>query len=276
MEPARAVTHPVLRSCLYEGAVEHRRYVPVEHHFQYRLFMLYLDLGEIDRVFRRRWLWSARRPAVAWFRRADYLGDPRRPLRECVWDLVWEAGAWRGSRGAVRLLTHVRYLGVWFNPISLYYCFDEGEELRAVVAEVTNTPWGERCAYVLDVDRGREAAGARGVFRKRMHVSPFLPMDIEYQWRLGAPAADLGVEIRCRRAGTTVLDARLRLARRELTAASLRRTLCRYPPMSLAVLRGIYWQALRLRLRGVPYHPHPNAGGADVRACPGAAAEGKR
>ena len=120
-----------MNSCVYVGAVRHRRFAPVRHDFRFGMFMMYLDLSELPRVFARRWLWSARRPALAWFRRADYLGDPAVPLDDAVRDLV---GLRTGRRpaGPVRLLTHLRYFGYVQNPVSFYYCFAaDGERTRA-------------------------------------------------------------------------------------------------------------------------------------------------
>jgi uncharacterized protein len=138
-----------LKSALYFGSVRHRRHEPVPHRFTYRLFMVYLDLSEIDDAFAGRWLWSATRPALARWRRSDYFGDPARPLDQEVRDAVRESGRPRPS-GPVRMLTHLRYFGYIQNPVTLYYCFSpDGETVDAVLAEITNTPWGERHHYVV-------------------------------------------------------------------------------------------------------------------------------
>ena len=148
-------------SRLYTGTVTHRRSLPVVNRFRYRLFMLYLDLDELPSLFDPFWLWSARRPAPAWFRRADYLGDPQRPLADCVRERIQQALGW-APQGPIRLLTHLRYLGHNFNPVSFYYCFDEPDgPVRVIVAEITNTPWQQRHAYILPLDQataGRTAA----------------------------------------------------------------------------------------------------------------------
>ena len=109
-----------LHSAIYEGVVRHRRSAPQPHAFRYRMAQLYLDLDEIDTVFRGRWLWSAGRRNLAQFRRADFLGPPERPLKEAVKDRV-EAAIGERPAGPVRLLTHLRYAGVVFNPVSFYY-----------------------------------------------------------------------------------------------------------------------------------------------------------
>ena len=169
-----------LASAIYAGHVRHRRFEPTEHSFRYPLFLMYLDLSELDSVFRDRWLWSTRRPAVARFDRRGHLGDPRQPLDASVRDLV-ESKTGRRPTGPIRLLTHLRYFGHCFNPVSFYYCFDEtGAELETLVAEVNNTPWGERHCYVLS--EGTESTnGAVKSFRaaKQFHVSPFMDMNVE-------------------------------------------------------------------------------------------------
>jgi len=231
----------------------------VSHGFEYPLFMMYLDLAELEQVFRRRWLWSTRRPALAWFRRKDHLGDPSRPLAESVRDLV-EARCGVRPAGPIRLLTHLRYFGYCFNPVSFYYCFDcEDRGVEFVVAEVNNTPWGERHCYVLPADRGRRIGPATSHrLAKDFHVSPFLPMDMEYRWRFVDPDDRLSVHMENHRRGERVFDATLSLERREITGARLARVLVRYPAATLAVILRIHWQALRLWLKGARFHPHPD------------------
>ena len=126
-------------SCLYTGHIRHRRSGPRRNDFRYRIYLAYLDLGELPTLFAGRWLWSARRPALAWFRRADYLGDPQVPLDTAVRDRV-EAQTGHRPQGPIRLLTHLRQFGWSFNPVSFYYVFDDsGEHLETLVAEITNT-----------------------------------------------------------------------------------------------------------------------------------------
>lgn len=248
---------PELQSCLYVGTVRHRRIHPVEHCFQYRLCLVYLDLDELETVFRGRWLWSTGRPAWAWFRRHDHLGDPRRPLVECVRELAVQRLG-RPLNGPVRLLTGLRYLGVLMNPVSFYYCFDEtGTEIEAVVAEVNNTPWGERHCYVLDWHGSSTGQVLRTSHEKEFHVSPFLPMRMHYRWRLMPPGSRLTVQIDDIHEGATILDAALVLTRRPINGRTLAAALMQFPLMSGKVLAGIYWQALKLWWKRVPYFPHP-------------------
>ncbi|MEP7242218.1 MAG: DUF1365 domain-containing protein [Gammaproteobacteria bacterium] len=248
-----------MQSCLYTGYVRHRRMEPTENRFKYRLFMSYLDLAELPELFDRYLLWSARRAAPAWFRRADFHGDASRPLDEAVRELV--AGR-TGARptGPIRLLTHLRYFGYSFNPVSFYYCFDgAGERVETIVAEITNTPWKERHAYVLPVSSSA-ASGAAWRFRfdKQFHVSPFMPMDMRYDWRFGAPGNGLHVHMENWRDGRTAFDATLNLKREEITRASLARALIHFPLVTTQVATLIHWQALKLWAKRTPLFTHPN------------------
>jgi len=247
-----------MKSCLYEGWVRHRRYGPRPHAFRYRLFMLWIDLDELDTVFAGRWLWSVNRPNLAAFFRCDHLGDPKRALAEAVRDEV-QAKTGRRPTGPIRLLSHPRYFGYGFNPVSFYYCYAaDGATLEALVAEVGNTPWNERHVYVLPMTENRGSAD-KPAFRtaKEFHVSPFVPMQLEYRWRFNRPGHTLSAHLEDRDGEALVLDATLGLRRRALTGANLARGLIRFPFMTGQVVFGIYWQALRLWLKGTPVHDHP-------------------
>jgi DUF1365 family protein len=160
--------------------------------------------------------------------------------------------------GAVRLLTHLRSFGHCFNPVSFYYCFDRsGERLDAIVAEVTNTPWGGRHAYVLPRDPDAAGAVLGGSSDKMLHVSPFMGMDHRYEWRVAPPRDTLSVHIASHRAGEVAFDATLSLRRRELSPRSVADMTLRYPLATARVLALIYAHALKLKLKGVPVHPHP-------------------
>lgn len=248
-----------LASAVYEGWVRHRRHSPRPHAFRYRMAQLYLDLDEIDTVFDRRWLWSVDRRNLAEFRRSDYLAPHDRPLAEAVRDRVERAVGHR-PQGPVRLLTHLRYGGYVFNPVSFYYCFQpDGTTLDAVMAEITNTPWRERHSYVLPVRDGAPYGdGWEWGFDKVFHVSPFLPMDCAYRWRFTLPEDALRVHMQVDRAGRRAFDATLTLLRRPLDGRSLARVLWRYPLMTAQVMTGIHWQALRLWLKRTPVHDHPS------------------
>jgi len=255
------VTSP-LASAVYEGEVRHRRYAPHPHEFSYRVAQLYLDLDELDRVFARRWLWSVGRGNLAEFRRSDFLGPSTTPLSDAVRDRV-ESATGRRPAGPIRLLTHLRYGGYSFNPVSFYYCYGvDSETLEYVVTEITNTPWRERHAYVLAAD----SAAHRGrvlqwTFDKSFHVSPFMPMERSYEWQFTPPGKDLFVHMDVLREGQREFDAVLTLQRRPLNGPSLARVLLRYPLMTTQVIGAIYWHALRLKLKGNPFYGHPKTTG---------------
>ncbi|MCG8455909.1 MAG: DUF1365 domain-containing protein [Holophagales bacterium] len=294
-EPDTSSPEPTTRSAIYVGRVRHRRFSPRAHAFEYRLFMTYLDLGEAEQILDASWLGSTRRPAPVRFRRRDYLGDPGSSLDEAVRREV-ERQSGRRPDGPIRMLTHLRSFGVSFNPVSFYYCFgDDGRTVEHVVAEITNTPWGERHCYVLSEPVERRGEVSTFQLAKDFHVSPFMPMDQAYRWRFSNPGDRLlvhmesfsragsdadeagrnpggsnlpgtdrrregagrpGVPIRA--SGPKLFDATLSLERRQpLTPRSLVAQHLRYPALPAMVLLRIYRQALALWHKRIPFHIHP-------------------
>ncbi len=247
-----------MESCLYTGQVGHQRLTPVGNAFHYTLFFLYLDLAELETVFADRWLWSVERMNWAGFRREDHFRPASLPLDQAVRDEV-ERQLGRRPQGPIRLLTHLRYLGYCFNPISIYYCFaEDGQSLEAFLVEIHNTPWGEEYLRAFDGHtEHRDGEWHLFCLDKEFHVSPFMPMDINYDWRFTTPAEQLAVRMTNLRQGDPVFRASLQLQRHALSGGSMAGALLRWPFMTAKVIAAIYWQALRLKLKGVTFCPHP-------------------
>lgn len=287
-------------SGIYRGTIWHRRLQPKEHQFSYNAFMVYLDLDEVDAVMALSRWWSTNRFALAQFRRRDYFYSSQQPLKSAVADLVFDALG-RRVNGSVRMLTNLRYFGFLINPITAYYCFTETESLDAVVLEVTNTPWGEQTHYVLDCRENSnnasdinvdvinvdvidvpaieapsiDAAVSQGiVFKKSMHVSPFLPMNMIYCWRGLAPSdgklrfelanfcaentnENLSAQTHSIETQHKVFDSRVNFKREPISGELMRSILLRYPLMTMKVFLAIHWQALRLFLKRVKLYRHP-------------------
>lgn len=245
------------RSCIYRGQLRHRRFVPRAHAFNYQLWMAWLDLDELPRLFTGVPGFSARRSALARFRREDYLAPHDLPLEQAVRArLASELGneLATAADGRICMLAQLRLCGVTFNPLTLYYAYDRRERLRAVIGEVTNTPWGERHVYACAVDPARHLHGA--TFAKALHVSPFNPMDMDYRWRFNNPGERLYLHMENRRDDTRHFDATLTLTARPATRRVLLETLSRQPWMSLKTVAAIHFEAFRLWAKRVPVHPH--------------------
>jgi hypothetical protein len=248
-----------MQSCIYEGTVRHRRFRPTPNEFQYRVFFMYLDLAELPHVFDCHPLWSAQQPNMAYLRRKDHFGNPRKPIDLAVRELVAEKTG-RAPEGPIRMLTHLRYFGYCFNPASFYYCYDRANEsVETIVVEIHNTPWGEVHCYVLNrvQDEHPIKNWRRHRFAKVFHVSPFIDMNIAYDWRFREPGAAINVHMIDFENGSKLFDASLALQRREISRRALTDVLVKYPLMTAKVTTMIYWQALRLLLKKTPVFTHP-------------------
>ena len=266
----------MLNSCLYEGVIRHRRRTLPKNSFKFSAFMFYLDLDEIDDVFNGGWFWSNRRFAYASFQRCDHLKQfpADRDLKNCVSAVLVENGV-DVEIGQVCLLTQLRYCGFRMNPISLYYCFGKtNDRLEAVIAEVNNTPWDEQHVYVIPDHQSASApvgvvASERRTskrpqrsiktekLKKSFHVSPFMHSDMHYRMIYSLPEQKIGVKMENFEAGKKIFDVSMLMHKQPLTKLRLFWMGVRYPVYSVKVFAGIYFQALKLYLKKVPFHPHP-------------------
>jgi DUF1365 family protein len=250
-----------LRSALAEGFVSHRRLDGPGHGFRYRIFMLLIDLDELPNLDQGLRLFAYDRRGVLAFRRRDHLdggaGSPRAGLAARI-----RAEGLEVPRGRVELLSQPRVFGHVFNPVSFWYCYDAGDRLELVVAEVNNT-FGDRHSYVLPVAGARQVE-ARGVLahewrhKKLMHVSPFMAPDAgTYRFEVAPPAERIEVGIDLTRGGEPALCARLSLSPRPLTDRAIASALVRYPFVTLKVVAAIHYEALRLWAKGAPFWSRP-------------------
>ncbi|KQH89246.1 DUF1365 domain-containing protein [Vibrio fluvialis] len=238
-------------SALMVGHVRHRRFTPVKHALNYPLFMPNIDLDEWPVLQKRVWGLGERWWHWARFRREDYLGTG--DLKTAVQDKVFElTGEQIGGR--VQAVVHLRYLGLYFSPVNFYYLYDQQGVWRYLLAEVSNTPWNERHYYAVPAERGDQ--GENWTHDKAFHVSPFNPVEQIYQWKLKPLSDALMVHLECHR-DQKEFDATLALKAQPFTTKALITLLIRTPMMTVKVLTGIYWHALKLWIKGAPFYSHP-------------------
>ena len=248
-----------MKSSLYFGEVRHHRRSPRKHDLRYNLFMAHLFLDELPKVFKGCWLWSVNNPNLSAFRREDYHNKEISSLEKAV-RLTMSEQIGRPIDGPISILTHLRTFGYCFNPISFYYAWDEAKNRpHALMAEITNTPWGERYAKAFSWDDSDIKTNGRSKheFNKEFHVSPFIGMDVSYDWRFSPPKETMKVDMILREKKKVFFTAHLDLHHKPITSGNLAWALVRFPFLSFGVTAGIYWNALLLRLKGCPFHSHP-------------------
>ncbi len=251
-------------SAIYQGTVRHRRFSPKKHDFSYQVFMMYLDIQELNKVLSLSRFWSVSTWAPARFKRSDFHINKKHTnngnakdlptIDDAVRDTVEQETGARPT-GPIRMLVNLRYWGYSINPLSTYYCFDDaGEKIVAIVAEVHNTPWNERHAYILtgeDFDRKQTCT-----FKKEFHVSPFNPLDMNYHWQSTMPAKTLCIHLENWQQDTKIMDATMTLTRTPINEKNMNAILIHFPWMTVKVVMAIYWQALKLWLIGIPTFNH--------------------
>jgi hypothetical protein len=243
-------------SGLYDGAVVHQRLSPRRHRLRYRLFQLLFDLDELPELDRTLKLFGHNRAGLFSFHDRDHLSGQRTPLRGQIEAMLAGAGIDVGG-GPIRVLCLPRMLGYVFNPLSVFYCHRRSGELAAVVLEVNNT-FGERHVYVVEAARGAGERLVRQGCAKSLFVSPFMGMDVTYDFRLAAPGATVATSILGRGAdGAPVIAAVFSGRRRSLDDGALARAFFAHPLLTLKVIAAIHWEAVKLLAKGVRLRPKP-------------------
>ncbi len=265
-----------MNSGLYVGCVRHRRFTPVKHHFVYPMFMPLIDLDELDALTKKVRGFGRSLFSFARFNASDYLHGERssatreghslqKSIREKVQE---ETGEY--ITGKILLLCQLRYCGFYFSPLNLYYLYDSNNQWRYLLAEVSNTPWNQRHYYVIPAnEKEKNDCDIEGIIRKwhnhiepkTFHVSPFNPMSQQYHWRINEPSQRLMVHMENYDNDDPekkVFDASMALKRQPFTTKVLVRLLLKTPIMAMKIVTGIYWQALRLWMKGAPFYPHPD------------------
>jgi len=240
------------QSALYVGNVRHRRFTPTRHDFSYKLFLSWINLKDVEKLFNKAPFFSTGKwPAPIAFKRKHYLHPLNVSIEQaCHQKVVNDLGF--DFDGEICMLTSLQYLGFCYNPVSFYYCYGKDEYLKAIIAEINNTPWNQRHSYCIDM-RIHESKN----FSKDFHISPFMPMDIDYNWRFSRPTEKIDIKMKNFHQEQLMFDADLNLERREWSYKTAIKMSMMYPLIPLKIVWGIYYQALRLKLKKVPFYDHP-------------------
>lgn len=238
-------------NAIYSGELMHARFIPKLHKFNYRINLFWLDIEKINETAKNiRWFSAEKRAAIQ-FKRSDFLGDANRPLQDCVLELMSEL-AGSPLTGRVYLLSPLRTFGLYFSPVNFYYLQDSKGHYSHLLAEVSNTPWNERHCYLVDLTEQQDS-------QKAFHVSPFNPIDMVYKWKIAQPADTLKLSLACHKESMHFV-ANMNLSRTELNSQTIKHVVLSIPFMTIKTVCGIYWQALKLLIKGMPIYPHPAQG----------------
>ena len=241
---------------IYTGSIRHRRFSPFDHLFNYKIFMVYFDISKVESILRKSWLWNINKPSIVSFYRKDYHGDNTKSLEESVRNTIYEKSG-KKIIGPIRILTHLRYFGYCFNPVSFYYCFDEADKnIELIMAEVTNTPWQERHCYIIS-NKTEKKSRITANLKKEFHVSPFWDMEHDYEWIFSNPEKNIFVNMKNYKDKKKVFDATLKLKREKLNTKNLLMNVIQFPFITMTIVFKIHLQALKLWFKGATFYTHP-------------------
>lgn len=241
-----------MKSAIYTGTIVHHRLSPKVHRFCYKIQMLYIDLDELGSLFQKIPLWRDNgKKSLAYFKRTDYHAPHSQDLKSVIQDKIYNHTKTRHS-GPIRMLANINMFGYCFNPVVFYYCFNEQDTaLEYVVAEVNNTPWGEKYSYIIDFSDKENFSQT-----KKFHVSPFLDMNLDYDFKFNAPNDKLNVHMLVS-GSKEMLKAYLSMQKKPINKRNMIYFLLTHGLMNYKFIVGIYWQAFKLLIKGIRYYPHP-------------------
>ena len=239
-----------------DGTVIHHRLQPKRHRFKYHMSWCLLDLDELHNWMQASRLWQHNRWGVFAIKDQDYINSEQQPIKDKVSDYI-EKQTGQPFTGRVYLFTHPRFLGYGFNSVNFYLCYS-GDRLQHIISEINNTPWGEKHLYFHDCGQPDDSGyGWSFAFRKAFHISPFVSMDIDYDWCFKVTARTFGVHMTLHQKGVKLMQVVLDTKITPAVENSIRRNVLKRPFQPWKMSAGIYWQAFKLWLKKIPFIPHP-------------------
>lgn len=250
---------------IYKGEVVHKRFHPKKHAFNYPLAMILVDVDTIESSFKQSRWWSLERFNLISFYRKDYIQSERitnsdisnRSISEVVSEKIFD-DCGEQFKGSVKILTNPRFFGYVFNPVSFYLCYDENNQIKYILSQINNTPWNERYTYV---HRVPSHSGSKMVFEfdKEFHVSPFMPMNLNYTWKFILDNNQVDIHMALFDSGVKQFVASMRAKYSPFTAINMFKLPVEFPMQTLRIVWRIYWHALRLWMKKIPFYEHPNS-----------------
>jgi DUF1365 family protein len=243
-------TETAMQSAIYTGNVYHKRSVPKVHKFDYRIYLFWIKLKELDELTKTVSGFTENKSglSIVNFKRDDYLGDPNTSLEDSVLQKMNELSE-EPVDGDIYMLGQVRTFGLYFSPVNFYYLRNKEGFYTHMLAEVSNTPWNKRHHYLVDLKEQKDCD-------KAFHVSPFNPIDMQYKWKIQQPGDTLRLNLSCHKESKH-FEAAINMRKKPLTTANLRSSLISIPSMTIKTVAGIYWQAIKLFFKRVPIYTHP-------------------